>query len=132
MEDEAEGGETVGCEEGSKEEVGIELDGEAEAWIGAGEESGRLERGAEETLWGKEDWEGEDWLENGPRIEGWLEECKYKRFDSQVSEAGGLGMEAEGIAEVNGNLASLNKTCLQVYNLWVSKSRHKYPFDIVG
>ena len=31
MEDEAEGGETVGCEEGSKEEVGIELDGEAEA-----------------------------------------------------------------------------------------------------
>ena len=50
VEDEAGGGETVGCEEGSKEGVGMKLDGETEAGIGAGEESGRLERGAEETL----------------------------------------------------------------------------------
>ena len=53
VEDEAGGGETVGCEEGTKEGVGMKLDGETEAGIGAGEESGRLGRGVEETMGGK-------------------------------------------------------------------------------
>ena len=144
MEDEAGGVESGGGDESSKEGVGINLDGEGEgrketeSWIGAGwvvlgvgGESMGLEIGSDWTLWWKEDWEGEEWLEYGPRIEGWLVECKYRRLDSQVSEVGGLGMEIKGIVEVKGNLASLNKTCLQVYNLLVSKSRHKYPFDIV-
>ena len=82
-----------------------------------------LEIGADWTSLGKEDCEGEVWLENGPRIEGWLEECKYKRLD--ISDFGGLGIETEDVTEVKGNLASLNKTCLQVYNLLMSQSRHK-------
>ena len=53
VEDEAGGGETVGCEEGSKEGGGMGLDGDTEAGIGAGEESGRLGRGVEETMGGK-------------------------------------------------------------------------------
>ena len=53
VEYEAGGGETVGCEEGSKEGGGLGLDGDAEAGVGAGGEIGRLGRGVEETMGGR-------------------------------------------------------------------------------
>ena len=52
VEDEVGEGETIGCEEGSKEGGGMGLDGDTEAGIGAGGESGRLGRGVEETMGG--------------------------------------------------------------------------------
>ena len=60
-----------------------------------------------------------------------MEECNYNRLDSQASGLGGLGAETKEVAKENGNLVSLNNTCLQVYNLLVSKSRHKYPLETV-
>ena len=52
-------------------------------------------------------------------------------MDSQVSRLGGLEAITEELVEEKGNMVSLNKTCLQVYSLLVSKSRHKYPLEIV-
>ena len=53
VEDEVGRGETIGCEEGSKEGGGMGLDGDAEAGVGAGGEIGRLGRGVEETMGGR-------------------------------------------------------------------------------
>jgi len=46
-------------------------------------------------------------------------------LDSHMSGVGGLEGGAKVDVEGKGNLFSLNNTCLQVYNLLVSKSRHK-------
>ena len=53
----------------------------------------------------------------GPKMEGKLEEWRYRRLDSQRSGEG----EWEGGTELDvrekGNLCSLNSTCLHVYSL---------------